>query len=244
MRRIPSIGLTRQTRLVRGGATLSTLLDNLVAYYPLDESSGTRADALGSYDLTAFNSPTSGAGIQGNAAEFASASSQYLEGTITANRNGKSWFASVWVKVAASPSGGQNFLSTANPTNGKGIDIAINSSKALNWRLWTGGTFYNANFDASLTNNTWHHVVVAYNATTSELVTWLDAANKKTTASIATIQSETTVTVSLGYRPAFGGQEYFDGLVDEVGIWLNKYPTDDEIAELYNAGVGIAYPFA
>ena len=220
----------------------SPLLPGLLAYYKLDEESGTRADSVGSADLADTGSTLSESGLIGRCAGFVAASTQSLIGSVAANRSGKSWFISVWVRVTSSPSGGQNFFSTSDPTSGKGIDIAINSSKELNWRLWTGGNFYIGNFDASLTNNIWHLVTVAYNAATSELVTWLDAASKKTTGSIVTIQTEPTVTIALGLRPSFGGTEYFDGLVDECGHWLDRFPSDAEVAALYNGGLGTTYP--
>jgi hypothetical protein len=37
----------------------------------------------------------------------------------------------------------------------------------------------------------------------------------------------------------FAGQ-YFDGMMDEVGLW-NKYISTTEITDLYNSGTGIPY---
>lgn len=60
------------------GGSSSTLNDNLVAHWKLDESSGTRNDSKGANHLTDNNTVTSAAGKLGDAADFESSNSERL----------------------------------------------------------------------------------------------------------------------------------------------------------------------
>ena len=55
------------------------LTDDLVAYWTLDEASGTRSDSVGSSDLTDINTVTSAPGILNGAAQFTAANNEYFE---------------------------------------------------------------------------------------------------------------------------------------------------------------------
>ena len=57
---------------------LSDAVPYAVAHWTLDESSGTRADSVGSSNLTDINTVDVTTGIFGNAASFTSANSEYL----------------------------------------------------------------------------------------------------------------------------------------------------------------------
>ena len=57
----------------------AALTDNLVAWWTLGETSGTRFDCIGSNDLTDNNTVGSAAGIQGNAADFEETAQEYLK---------------------------------------------------------------------------------------------------------------------------------------------------------------------
>ena len=61
--------------------------------------------------------------------------------------------------------------------------------------------------------------------------------------------SNETFTDPVGYTESFiliGKNNYnktLDGIIDEFGIWKGHGLTNDEIAELYNKGYGLQYPF-
>src|SRR6185295_10218115 len=55
-----------------------TIPNNLVAYWKLDETSGSRSDSFGSNTLTDNNTVGSTAGKVGNAAQFIQANTEYL----------------------------------------------------------------------------------------------------------------------------------------------------------------------
>lgn len=56
----------------------STLTNNLISFWKLEEASGTRVDEVSGYDLTDNNTVAQGTGKIGNAAEFVDANSESL----------------------------------------------------------------------------------------------------------------------------------------------------------------------
>src|SRR5690606_16747650 len=94
----------------------------------------------------------------------------------------------------------------------------------------------------------WHHGVVrCRNNSNAHFELWID--NVKvldfTHGSRAYSQNMSAVFfLGAGYNWSSGAWgTYLTGVVDEVGLWLNKYLSDAEIAELYDGGVGLQYPF-
>ena len=78
----------------------STLTDGLVAYWPLDEASGTRADShSNSLDLTDNNTVSQGTGhVYANAADFEEATREYLSRASTDLLQPLSFSISLWIK--------------------------------------------------------------------------------------------------------------------------------------------------
>ena len=86
----------------------------------------------------------------------------------------------------------------------------------------------------------WHHVVGTYENGYTE--TWIDGIKEGTNDSSPHTFSSGDYLIFGAYAAATGKQNY-DGLLDEVGIW-HKVLSDSEIAELYNSGDGLTYPFS
>ena len=80
-----------------------SLLTNLISYWKLDESSGNAADSQGSETLTNNATITYSAGALNNAANLASASSQYFSRASNANlQTGDiDYTISCWIKLAS-----------------------------------------------------------------------------------------------------------------------------------------------
>ena len=88
MRLIPSGALTILSVVVFVGPAEADLTDNLVAWWTLDETSGTRFDCVGSNDLADNNTVTSDPGKVNVAAEFTLATEEFL--SIPSNDEGRS----------------------------------------------------------------------------------------------------------------------------------------------------------
>lgn len=96
----------------------------------------------------------------------------------------------------------------------------------------------NLSFQKILATSTWHMITAVYDGTTKYI--YLDSVNSASNAvgtwtTSGNALGTTLANTSAGTRPA-----NFD--LDEVGVWTRAL-TQQEINELYNAGVGCQYPF-
>jgi hypothetical protein len=83
--------------------------------------------------------------------------------------------------------------------------------------------------------NQFHMVTTTYDGTTLRVyVDSLNVFNKTGTLNINDNE------LYYGGRPGGVVQHYFDGVIDEVGLW-NRTLTTNEISDLYNDGDGLAY---
>lgn len=214
------------------------LTDNIVAYWKLDEVSGNRADSAGSNTLTDNNTVASISGKIGLAAEFVKANTEYLSCADNAalSTGDIDFSMACWCqfddKVAS------------HVMSQKGWDDAYGE-----WLfLYDSGNdrfeFLIANAAASVAANTfgvpsiatWYYVAAGYNATLNEL--WISVnAGTPNTASYSGGNTSTPGTFKMGL--AFG--TYYDGRIDEHGIWKRDIRAD--VAALYNSGAGLTYPF-
>jgi len=223
------IGLSL-TRLSGGaGASPSSLLTGLAAYWTMDEASGARADSAGGgYALAENGAVGQAAGKIGSAASFDGAEANYL------SRSGAflptdALAVSLWVNVTTAV--GFDMFAGA-PTTGSWVN---------GWGLFYSGAFMafvgtNADFiSAGVPSAGWHHALLNWDGATTEFF-W-DGASQGTQAKVGAIANG-TMTVGFGDS---GGSPV--ALIDELGVW-SRALTADEIAALYNAGAGTTYPFS
>lgn len=90
-----------------------------------------------------------------------------------------------------------------------------------------------------LDDGEWHHIVVTRDAS-NDWVLYVDNVLKDT----ATNARDFTGTDKVSFGALEGGIVNSDVGVDEVGIWKGHALTVPEVAELWNEGNGLAYPFA
>lgn len=212
---------------------------NLVAYYSLDESSGTRADSHSNgYDLTDNNTVTSRTGVINNGSSH-SGSSEYLSSaTAVGNALGNGVTAmtiSMWIKADVTNSNdgiisvGTNF----NGTDTGKFNFNISGTNKINTTV--NGVAQTVITFSDTTN--WHHLAVQYRGST--VAVWLDGTEQfdETAASGTSINCSGLDFIVGGY---FSSSFCFDGGIDEVGVWSSVL-TDDNITWLYNSGSGRSY---
>lgn len=98
--------------------------------------------------------------------------------------------------------------------------------------------YWNSGQISSISANTWHHLVFVFPTTTTAYL-YVD------NVSIGQANYYSSPVVPSFVSPAVGsrsGSVYFDGDIDEFGIWTRELNTT-EISELYNSGAGYN-PFA
>ncbi len=215
------------------------LVDNLVAYYKLDEASGNAADATGGgLTLTNNGSMPYGTGIINNGAQTSSGS--YLNRNTVLSAATANVSVSLWVNISGTSLSGAFFHNGTGPNNGWGIGVGnvqydgaggtgnnlILLIDAVAWRV-----------PGSLGGTGWKHVVVTRGATT-----WTSYVNGSALGSTFT-DTPLTPASNTDVGRDVGQTAPFTGTIDEIGYWSRELSAA-EVTELYNSGAGLSYPFA
>lgn len=226
------------------------LTDNLVSYWKLDETSGTRNDSHGTNHLTDNNTVLYGTGKQGNCADFERTNSEYLsiaDASQTGLEMTTAFSTSLWMNMESSAPVDNNMglMSKTGRVSGGwmlGYRNYPSGNDNIYLEVWNGGSVtYAYTGDLNLSTATWYHIVTTFSSGTFKLyINGVDTTWTK-------VGSDTTATdgnavFNLG-KLSTDGASCFDGLLDEVGIW-SRALSSTEVADLYNSGSGLAYPFS
>lgn len=207
----------------------------LVAYYgfngdilqssaPVFAASPIQA-TLNANNLTNNGGVTAAAGKIGNAASF-NGTSQYLTHSGVILGSGPCSIAA-WVNASA-------FGSAA--TIVQLSDTVSLIRLAGNQFRFTADAFGSWSQDpSSITTSGWHHVVAVYDGTSTRL--YVDGA---LVDGPDTVTGTIGATGSVGIGANYSGGQYWNGSIDETGIW-GRALSATEITTLYNSGAGLAY---
>lgn len=223
--------------------TGNTLEKGLVGYWNLDEASLNRFDSFGYNNLQDVNTVTSTTGKVGTAAQFASANSEVLSSIDSAAfSQGDTDFSVVaWINITT--------------TTASDWDIVSQYGAAGNrsWMIYYSGSTNRLIFIYS-NNGTAASSVSANNFGAPSTATWMmvyayhDSVGNVVGISINNGSANTTShttggfnsTYSLDFGSGNGRTVFYNGLLDEVGLW-RKVLTSQEITDLYNGGTGQTY---
>lgn len=231
------------------------LRDSMVSWWELNETSGTRNDSHGTNHLTDNNTVLYGTGKKSNGADFELSNSEYLNIT-DASQSGLDLTGdrsfSLWVKPESTPSGGDAmaffYKWGASQAQYGLIYVDVSGTRKLRFLGYQTCGGANVNYEWStgdLSTSSFTHVVVRYDATghpsgdgTVEL--FINGTSQGTvTDGSFTGGANCTGAFSLSSLGS-GIQWYYDGLMDEVGVW-SKWLSDTEVSDLYNSGNGLDY---
>jgi hypothetical protein len=232
--------------IVKREVIISSLLNGLLAYWNLNETSGTRYDSSGNgINLTqTFGTVSSTTGKIGNCAYFngqngGGSTNSKLGSTsfgISVNSN---FSFSVWMKprsfsgyqhIIGAPFQNGFYIGANGPQYGStvGYNLTFNLYNGTVWGISAPST----DFD------TWHHYLFIRDGDTLELYA------DNVYIGSADITDEY---FDEGSVFSVGGGEYneyyFNGDIDELGLW-NRALTESEISLLYNSSAGRTYPFS
>jgi hypothetical protein len=244
---VPNVSKNQAT--LGGDAGVTTIIafcafdftTDLVAYWKLDEASGTRNDSVGTSHLTDVNTVTSATGKIGNAASFDRTSAEAL--TVADNAalsmGDLDFSISLWVNFPTAP-GGAYYPGIIGKwaTTHEYILAYDGDTNNLYWSVSSDGTAETNLETGPLSANTWYHVVAFHDSINNQIGLVINAGTPDTTAwsgGVFNGTSNLTLGDWIGY--------YWLGLIDEVGIW-KRLLTSTERTQLYNSGAGLAYPFA
>lgn len=219
------------------------LIDNCVAYWNMNETSGTRDNATGTaaLDLVDKNTVSYGTGKIDNAADLERDNNEYFSIT---NANAGTYFEGLsemsiflWVKFESVATATREPFYTSWASN-SGTLFYKDDSDILSFIIGNGTpTFDSVSWAPS--SSVWYHVGVTYNAGAIKFYldgTQLGADQSSTITTIPTTGND----VNIGKRT--DSAAYLDGLIDEMGIWQRALSAA-EVTELYNGGAGLTYPF-
>lgn len=237
---------------IKNDATLST---NLISVWEFEEASGTRVDSHGSNDLTDNNTVGQTTGVQGNAANFVRANSEYLSISDASQSgldfSGASSFA-FWINISNAPTSGATYYVFAKTGVGAGnrgyYGVYYESGGNTRFQLFgsTNGTaFASADGILSLGTSTWHHVCCVFDTPNTDILVYLDGNSTPAISQTSGLGSQWSTNgfdFKLGDHSTSTGQ-YLDGYLDQFCVW-NKVLSTTEVADLYNSGSGIPYEAA
>jgi len=226
------------------------ILDDLSAFWTLDEASGTREDShTNNLDLTDNNTVAQVAGKIGNAADFTAANSESLS-----NSGNDSHFQTTddftycyWVKLKNLSAIHDLVGKWGTGANREYVSLFLNSSTRFQHYIGRGPSTFTAataNSFGAPSADVWYFVANFFDKSASTYGDVGISVNGGTIdwASLASAaQTSGTDDFTVGALPTIG--RYSDSSIDQVGFWKRLLDSDD-IDLLYNDGDGRAYPFS
>lgn len=235
----------------RGGAARNGLLNNLIAYWPLNEAAGAN-DALdlhtNALTLTQSGSPGSGTGkVYSTARLYGNNVYHYRTSETLLNIGDNDWTLAAW-------------FNTKTLTNNTGIwgKYASSGSQGLYHLIWYSSDLYagfrKANNTATVevrlgnvltSSDTWRFVVAWHDSVNDIVGISIDNGTLVTNALAGGVR-EATDQFRVGSYYAGTGSESWRDRVGPVAMWksaagLGGVLTAVQRTALYNAGAGLAY---
>lgn len=227
------------------------LTDNLVAYWRLDEASGSRVDATGrGNDLTDNNTVTQATGILGSAGQFTRANSEWLSRTDNSDLStgDVDFTVQAWVYLDSKPASDYSYIFTKSSTTGPVVEFNCyydTVADRFKFEIFDNppsvSRVATANNLGSPSLGTWYHIVGWHDAVNNLVGIAVNAGTANATATSGTAPGDTAAPFELGRYGALASR-YMNGRIDEVGYW-KRVLTSAERTALYNSGSGLAYPF-
>ena len=241
---IPGIGVTASRRAVGGG---NGLLNNLIAYWALDEAAGAN-NALDKHTngltLERSASPGSAAGLVYSGARTFNGTSQSFTRTSQTllQTGGQDYTFAAWAYFATLPLSAHAFLLSKDDTDTRREVMIVVLTTGYASMTNSGGGYTNATTTDTVTQNAWNFVVGWRDDAAGKFYIQLNGGTiaEGTKASYASTTAQ--------FQLARYGDSTF-GLVPRLGpvaMWKSAAGgggvlTATQRSQLYNAGAGLAY---
>ena len=222
-------------------ALIPTADAELVAYWPLDTDA---EDVVGGYDGFTSGGVVFGAegaaAHSGSAAEFNGTSS-----TITvpyaAALNPGSFTVAMWAN-ADSMAGFASAITSRDDDSDSVNGYIIYNDSAGRWNFWTGGGGPSGSWPQlpgpPVQIGSWTHLAISYDAGSQTMRLHVNGALERSAsgAGLYSPNGPQTEDLHIGSGADNGRQFYFDGLLDDVGLW-DEALTTAQIQEVMNNGI-------
>ena len=215
--------------------------EGLVAYYKLDETSGTVIDSTGINNGTNNGATPNVAGKINTAYDF-DGDNDYINipdtddsfdtDTITFNF----WLKDGFTQTTDSSA---RLFSNSNTANilSSGYGVARYASTGQ-LDVFIGGYRYRTN--SAISSSGWHMITVVFNGPTDVKI--YEDASEMAKSTIITGSSYVSANsdLQIAQQPYYPANYMYGGIIDEVGIW-SRALNSTEVSELYNSGDGLSY---
>lgn len=217
-------------------ADLNTNLDN---YYKLDESSGTIIDSIENNNGTYNGALYSQTGKLGTSIGFdgtddkIAISAAVLDGSTNFTIN-------AWAATDDNGYRGEVFSVGSSSSTDPFILLRMdNDAKAVGYIQSDNQNNIALRGTTSFTNGVFYMLTLTWDATTETATLYVNN-NSEDSDTDTALNTFTLDKSSIGCLGRTTDALFFDGEIDEVGIW-NRKLTHTEIGQLYNNGIGITY---
>jgi hypothetical protein len=211
------------------------LKDNLVAYYKLDETSGTTAtDSLGSYNGTNNGATINQGGKIGKAYDFDGSNDYISSNGVFSSLTSFSF--SAWINPDVVNISQQEIFNQGTSNYPQPYDISLNN-QTIRFVVGNSSQVSEISTGNVVSAGNWYHIVCTYNSSTNALKIYVNNGAPTTGTN-----SRSFSYAGSSYIGRRADAHYFNGRIDECAIW-NKELTSTEVSELYNSGDGLTYPF-
>ena len=214
-----------------------SVLSGLVAYWKLNETSGTVASdsSPNGYDGTLYGNPVwTTAGIIDGALDLETTDGVDSVDAGNFDVCGEQLSLAAWIKPENGVTAGRIVIkSTTNILSDQYWGMAVGGSLELDFRVKAGGTTDTFTAVNVLSPGKWHYVAGTYDGTTMLMYVNGVEISSQVHAVGGTLDVDDTVPVILGDSPV-GGRAY-DGMLDDVRV-LSRVMCPEEIRGLYKGG--------
>lgn len=207
--------------------------ENLIACWDMEEASGNRADALGTYNLTGVPQIPSTTGIVNTAADFVSSSYFLYQSTLPGTNYHQSDFTiSTWARINTSKGFSRGFLGQTHTSGAQNYELIYDQpTDSFSFKMLGGltGQVYDT---TSPTVDTWYHLIAWYDATAGEI-----GIQVNNSTPITTTTSGSPSAAASYFKVGFGVNTLTPGSIDTT-VLHSKILSAAERATLYNSGAG------
>ena len=218
------------------------ILDGYTWELDMEETSGTRADVVGSLDFTETNTVLTGTGKVGNAADFEQDNSEYLSraNSATFDSDTDYWYIGVWVNAESIDANDVIISQDTQATRDWELHI---TTTGFNLWVWNGTSINGLVAGPSPpSTSTWYYVLAGLHSGNSD-ERMLDINDGTWTGSDTMARTGSNNQHWVGARNWFGGQLFFDGLIESPHLIKRSTALSaDEISSLYSSGNANPYP--
>lgn len=221
-------------------------LTNLIAYWRMDEASGSRLDSVGALRLEPSTTVHQTTGKLGDGAVEIQSGDGHLaaNGTLPANFSANTLSIAGWLRIDTSSDSVKREILRLHVHNGSGGNVreltlsfdGASSELELNTRDVDTNTdiSVSASTFGALSDGTWYHVAVVWDSGTGKV----RINNTEDTGSAKSMLGSHTIQ-SLAFGVLVGAT--FEFSVDDWGLW-NEAISATDISDLYNSGSGAIPP--